>query len=263
MRNLKIAIIGAGNMAWQLSRVLEDAGHMVALVWARSIAQAEELANNVYEAEATDDTDLSEADIEVFILAVADDAIAEVASSLVFPSGALLVHTSGSRSITQLGDHPGPKGVLYPLQTISRAKAISLAGVPICLEADGEEAEELLFALASSLSKDIYWLNHEQRLALHVAAVFASNFTNHMLALAKDVLDAEELPFKMLRPLVRETIEKAFLVGPAEGQTGPAKREDYITMSLHLRHLGENPDLHQLYQTVSDSIIAHSEREEE
>ena len=263
MRNLRIAIVGAGNMAWQLSRVLEDAGHIVALVWARSIAQAEELANNVYEAEATDDTDLREVDVEVFILAIADDAISEVAASLLFPPGALLVHTSGSRSIAELGDHPGPKGVFYPLQTISKAKAISLAGVPICLEADGEEAEELLYALASSLSKDIYWLNHQQRLALHVAAVFASNFANHMLTLAKDVLDAEELPFKMLRPLIRETIDKAFIVGPAEGQTGPALRQDYVTMSLHLRHLGDNPDLNQLYQTVSDSIIAHSERKEQ
>lgn len=254
MQYLRIGIIGAGNLGSHLARAAEEAGHQVPVIYSRHGAHAQALAETLFDAVPTDDPDLSEFPIDIALACVSDDALPRVAEDIRLPEGCLLAHTSGARSLQEIAAYPGPKAVFYPLQTFSRQKPIRFEGIPLCIEADSEEAEELVYQLASTLSKEIYWMVHSQRLALHVAAVFASNFTNHMLTLASHIAEGEDLQFKLLRPLIRETVEKAMILGPEASQTGPAIRGDQTTMALHKRYLGDNRQLYALYEAISESI---------
>jgi predicted short-subunit dehydrogenase-like oxidoreductase (DUF2520 family) len=149
-------------------------------------------------------------------------------------------------------------GVFYPLQSFTKEKAIDLSDVPFCIEASSTRVHEVLFSIARSLSSKVVVLDSEQRKVLHLAAVFANNFTNHMLFWAKTLLDAEGLDFNLLKPLTKETVEKAFFLMPELAQTGPARRGDYKTMKSHLDQIEANPELSKLYQELSKSIQFNS-----
>ena len=241
-------------MGGHLAKAAEEAGHQVAVVYSRTAANAEALAGALFDAVATDVPDFTAFELDIALACVSDDALPALAETLRLPEGCLLAHSSGSRALSEIAAYPGPKAVFYPLQTFSRQKPVRFEGIPLCIEADTEEAEELVYALAISLSKEIFWMSHPQRLAVHVAAVFACNFTNHMLALASQIAEGEDIQFKLLRPLIKETVEKALIIGPDAAQTGPAIRGDETTMALHKRYLGEHPDLHRLYELISRSI---------
>lgn len=254
MQYLRIGIVGAGNLGSHLAKAAEEAGHQVVVVYSRTAANAEALAAALFDAVPTDVPDLTDFELDVALACIADDALPALAEIIRLPEGCLLAHSSGSRALSEISAYPGPKAVFYPLQTFSRQKPVRFEGVPLCIEADSEEAEELIYALAISLSKEIFWMSHPQRLAVHVAAVFACNFTNHMLALASHITEGEDIQFKLLRPLIKETVEKALIMGPEAAQTGPAIRGDETTMALHKRYLGDHIDMHRLYELISRSI---------
>lgn len=259
---MKISMIGAGNVAWHLSIGLEDHHHQVCEVFSRQLSKAQALTSMLYQAEAKTDLDFSESEAEIFIMAVADDAIAEVCSMLVLPENAILVHTSGTKSLDDLQalisayhDLPISCGVFYPLMTFSRQKKIQLKDVPFCIESDNEEAEQKLVKLAQSVSRTVYLVSSQERRVLHIAAVFACNFTNHLLALSKEITDAEDLEFNLLKPLIRETFQKALAAEhPADVQTGPAVRKDKSTINKHLVYLKDHKDMFEIYEVLSESI---------
>ena len=147
-------------------------------------------------------TNIPKADIT--IIAVTDDAIAEVSSKIKNP---LVVHTSGACSINELKNTTN-KGVFYMLQTFSLEKKVELNEVPFCLEAENKKDEDQLKELANLLSKKIYTVKSEQRKALHVAAVFVNNFTNYMYKIGNDICKEHQVPFDILLPLIKETASK-------------------------------------------------------
>jgi predicted short-subunit dehydrogenase-like oxidoreductase (DUF2520 family) len=149
-------------------------------------------------------------------------------------------------------------GVFYPLQSFTKEKAIDFGEVPVCIEACSTRVHEVLFALGKSISSKVVVLDSSQREVLHLAAVFTNNFANHMLFWAKTLVDAEGLDFNLLRPLARETVEKAFFLTPELAQTGPARRGDLKTMQSHIEQLQANPELISLYKTLSASIQFNS-----
>jgi predicted short-subunit dehydrogenase-like oxidoreductase (DUF2520 family) len=259
---MKISVIGAGNVAWHLSIAFENHHHQVCEVFSRQLSKAKALTGMLYQAKATDELDFSESEAELFILAVADDAIAEVCTKLVLPENAILAHTSGTKSlhdlqkiISSFHDLPIRCGVFYPLMTFSMHKKMSLKEVPFCIEADEEESENQLVTLAQGLSNTVYLVSSQERKVLHVAAVFACNFTNHLLALAKEITNDEELEFDLLKPLIKETFQKAMGADhPADVQTGPAVRGDKSTMNNHLIYLQDRKDLFEIYEIMSESI---------
>jgi predicted short-subunit dehydrogenase-like oxidoreductase (DUF2520 family) len=259
---MKISFIGAGNVAWHLSQAFEQAGHQVCEIYSRDNAKALKLCTMLYAAEANTDLDFAESDAELFILAVADDAISEVCSKVVLPENAIIAHTSGSKSLEDLQksmqihhDLPVKSAVFYPLMTFSISKKIDLNEVPFCIESQDENAEQALVKLAQQLSNTVYLVNSEERKTLHVAAVFACNFTNHLLALAKEMVEEEDLEFDLLKPLIKETFRKALAAEhPAHVQTGPAIRNDEITIAQHLDFLLPNKDLRNIYQVMTESI---------
>jgi predicted short-subunit dehydrogenase-like oxidoreductase (DUF2520 family) len=252
----KIAILGAGNIAWHLAPALEDAGHEITEVYARDLDKATQITERVYSAEPKDDLDFSESEAEIFILAVKDDAIAEVADAVILPEGSILVHTSGAISLDVLGYSSASFiGIFYPLQSFTKGKKIDFEEVPFLLESDDEGSLQKLKKLAKSLSPLTYLVRSRDRKAVHVAAVFASNFTNHMIRISEEIMRRQGLDFEMLKPLIIETISKCLQIGAKNAQTGPAIREDYDTMEEHHRFLNFNDQIAEIYRVISQDII--------
>jgi predicted short-subunit dehydrogenase-like oxidoreductase (DUF2520 family) len=251
-----VSFIGSGNVAWHLAPALDNAGYPVKEVYSRNPAHAEELTGRLYQAEVKATLDFSTSDSTVFFVAVSDDAIAEVAREIILPDEAILVHTSGSQPIAQLQFAATSNlGVFYPLQTFSKSKKVSFKDLPIFIECYTTEAEDILFALARSISSEVRKIGSEERKALHVAAVFASNFTNHMLTIARRIMQQSNLDYNWLQPLIAETINKSLTLGPEQAQTGPAVRGDLEVLDNHLAFLTEQEQETAIYKAISQHII--------
>lgn len=248
----KISIIGAGNLATQLSIRLFNKGFQIEEVYARKKNAAQELAKKI-KAKTVSEIHLLSKNIDLLILAISDDAIPQVAEQLQnFP--ALVVHCSGSVPLTSLSAIGSNVGVLYPLQSFSKGFIVDFSQVPFFVESNTQKYVLNLSALALVVGASVQELSSEKRQQMHLAAVFANNFTNHLLTITEDLCKQNEVDFSVLQPLLYETLRKAELFGPQSAQTGPAKRNDQEVMNKHLRML-QGHDLYQkIYTFVSESI---------
>lgn len=253
---MKIAIIGSGNVAWHLAQALDKSGNKITEIYSRNIANAKKLCSKLYDAHPTDSLDFAASQATVFIISVPDNAISEVAQQAYFPENAIVVHTSGTLAMSQLeAANTNQIGVFYPLQTFTKSKPVDFKTIPICIEASDTKTEKTLEKLAFSICENVCFYDSEDRKKLHLAAVFACNFTNFMLIKAKTILENEDLSFDVLKPLIRETIEKALELGPENAQTGPAIRKDTKTIQKHLDILNQQPEIQKIYQLISEQIM--------
>ena len=251
----RIAVIGAGNVAWHLAPALSAAGHTITAIYSRSAASREALARQLPQARPVASLDLEHIAAEVVVLAVPDAALAEVAAALKVSLGTIVVHTSGSQPLAVLQPVRGASiGVFYPLQTFSKSKPVSLASAPLLVEAQEEETLQQIEQLAFSISSKVYRVSSEARRQLHLAAVFACNFTNHLLGISQQLLREANLPKELLQPLIQETIEKAAQQDPFAVQTGPAVRGDGNVLQAHLQMLRQHPRYQAIYSQLSQSI---------
>ena len=250
---MDIVLLGSGRVATQLGRAFKMAGQTIVQVWSRNLEHAKELADTVA-SEAISDLDDINRSADLYIIAVKDSAILELASALDIGDN-LIVHTSGSTSIQALDGVSSHTGVFYPLQTFSKNKAVDFRSVPIAIEASNPEDLAAIRAIADRLSERVTELDSAQRKALHVAAVFACNFTNHLMAISQQLLKSENLDFDLLRPLIAETAGKVQQYDPETVQTGPAIRGESEIIHAHLEMLQENPEWHELYKQLSQSIV--------
>ena len=250
---IKIAIIGGGNVATHLVNAFSKTKE-VALVqmYARNITQIEHLKHKT---PITNSLDLL-VDADIYIIAVSDDAIANV-SSKIDNKNSLVLHTSGSVALNTLKNN-GRKGVFYLLQSFSKDKNVNFDEIPFCLEAENKQDLVLLESLAKSIGKKIYHINSAQRKQLHVAAVFVNNFTNHMYKIGADICEKHQIPFEILHPLIQETSAKITELTPKNAQTGPAKRNDRKTIKNHLDLLTEKQQ--EIYQLITKSIQNNGEK---
>ena len=248
----KVIIIGSGNVAQHLITVFEQEqnnGSEIELVqvYSRQIASVSLLLDH---ARIVDDLQsLAEADL--YIIAVSDVASANIATQRPFKNR-LVVHTSGGVTLNTLDDN-NRKGVFYPLQTFSKNKEVDFKTIPICIESENATDYQLLEKVAKSISDKIFAINSEQRKALHVAAVFVNNFTNHLYQVGQEICQENQVPFEILIPLITETAQKITLLSPLEAQTGPAKRNDTATIAAHEVFLTNKNQL-KIYQTLTQSI---------
>lgn len=260
---MEISFIGAGNLAWHLAPALENAGHHINEVYSRQLQSARRLVSNLYDARTHSDLNFADSPSRLFVLAVPDDALEAVCSRLVLPENARLVHTSGSRPLTDLAhwmavysDVLVQTGVFYALQTFTKEQPfMAFDTVPLCLEATEKTLEDELVTIGQQISDTVYLITSDERKLLHVAAVFACNFTNHLLAIACDQVTRGGMEFGLLRPLIRETMRKGLAASnPADVQTGPARRNDLSTIEAHLSMLDSQPRLAELYALLTASI---------
>lgn len=253
---MDVSFIGSGNLAWHLAPALDNVGHIVKEVYSRNPKHAESLTERLYQAEVKASLDFSTSPSSLFIIATSDDAIQEVATEIVLPDQAYLVHTSGGQPLSILQFAATDNiGAFYPLQTFSKTKRIDFKTVPIFIESSNEDTERVMLTVGKAISNNVRKITSTERKALHVAAVFASNFANYMLTLSKEVLEKNGLDFDLLKPLISEAISKSLTIGPENAQTGPAMRGDLETLDRHVEFLQEDEALAEIYKLISQHIL--------
>ncbi|RZK42982.1 MAG: DUF2520 domain-containing protein [Pedobacter sp.] len=249
---MKVVLVGSGNVATHLALALHAIGNTIAQVWSRNQSHASKLADKV---NAKAISNLSEADLsaDFCVVSIKDDAVGEVAELLRGFKG-IVVHTSGSVDIAVFAGVFERYGVLYPLQTFSIDKPVDFSNIPMCIEASDADTLNAVGQFANKLSTNVREISSEKRRVLHLAAVFACNFTNYLYTLSNDLLNENDLDFNIIRPLILETAAKVQEAYPKDVQTGPAIRNDEQTLNKHKAMLTAQPELLAIYQTLSDSI---------
>lgn len=249
-----IVLIGAGNAATHIGRACVSRGIRVRYVFSRREESREKLASTVGARPLDDLASLGNIEpVDLILLSISDDAIREVASKI--PKGDFIVaHTSGVTPIDAMGDH-SERGIFYPVQSLQQEREINFREVPICLEASDEVTHDRLKQLADEIAGPTYDLNSEQRRWLHLAAVFANNFTNQLYGISDELLEKYGMPLEVLQPLIEETARRITEDKPAQLQTGPASRGDKESIEKHRKMLENHPDWLEVYDAITKMIL--------
>ncbi len=256
MSNIRIVIIGAGNVATNLAKVFKSKLSADVHIHNRTENSAKQLADKL---QTTYSFDINELPIEadLYVISVSDDAISELSQNAVLKdkiNNKLVVHTAGSISSEVLSSLSANYGVFYPLQTFSKFKQLDFNSIPLCLEANSGFNYNTLSKYAFQISDDVRKISSEQRKYIHLAAVFANNFSNRMFSIAEKLLKEQDLDFDILIPLINETVDNIQKKSPNKVQTGPAIRNDEEVLNKHSELLSENEKLQKIYNLISENI---------
>lgn len=250
---MKLVIVGAGNVASVLGRLIKNAGHDIIQVVSRHSPHAEMLANELGCRYAVNSSAMNR-EADMYLIAIADNAMHEIEQWGNF-GDKLMVHTAGSVSKDILVKLSSKFGVLYPLQSLRKEKSNFNHEIPLLVDGNAAETIAAIEKFALTISSSVERVTDEQRLKLHIASVIVSNFSNHMYSLAFDYCSKEGISFKMLQPLIEETALRLRDYRPADMQTGPAIRKDISTLDKHLRTLSSYPRLRNIYLKITESIM--------
>ncbi len=249
---MKIVIIGSGNVAYHFIKGFSKSTAQL-FVHARNRAALDLLKLEFDGITILTSPDLRTLQADVVLMCVKDDALNAAVSSYTFSDSCLVAHTSGTQTFDQskqLSKH----GVFYPLQTFSKSNEVHWHKTPILIEATSEAGIALLEQTAQCLYAPYFETNTEQRKAIHVAAVLTSNFANHLIGKAAELLQPHSVDYHILQPLLEETIRKAFANNPFDVQTGPAVRQDVSTIQRHQELLKSDALLQKIYADITESI---------
>lgn len=250
---MDIVILGTGNIATHYAKAFQMLGHHVIQVYSKTSANADALAE-VVSAESVHDLSQVSDNADLYIIAVSDQAISTVADQLPKRLTGIVVHTSGATPLKIL--HRFEKsGVIYPPQSLSKNVATDLSAIPFAIEGSTPEVEQVLLQIAQQISHTSFLCDSQQRITLHIAAVFVNNFSNALYQVAFDLLKRENLAVELIRPIILQTANKVQYQEPREVQTGPATRNDTQTIQTHLQFLSQDEHLAQIYQNLTDLII--------
>lgn len=250
---INIAFAGTGNVAFHLAKNLKLKGYNISGVWSRDFSHAQTFAKT-NDSQAFETVSELRSNADLIIIAVADSAIKDVAQNIGEFNG-IVVHTAGSVGMDVFQGIFKEYGVLYPLQTFSKDIPVSINEIPFFMEASSIDILLKLKKIASELSAKVYEADSRQRMLLHVAAVFAGNYSNLMYILSNELIKASDLPPEVLHPLITETARKAITGDPLKTQTGPARRNDSITIEKHIEALASLPEYAELYRLLANIII--------
>lgn len=246
-----IGIIGLGNLGWNLALRLHQSKFNVTSVYGERNEPNRKFAKQIEAKLVKSPAEVADKN-ELIFLCVPDDHIIDVAKQL---DGKHLrvCHCSGSTPLIE-GNFKG-SGVLYPFQTFTKYFAVEWSAITTFVQGIDKDTTEQLMHIASKISSDAVEVAFEQRRAIHIAGVIGANFTNHLLAKTSELLDKNGIEFEVLKPLMEETVRKAFEHGPAGAQTGPARRQDHEVIKKHLELLAHDSELHELYKRMSNGIM--------
>lgn len=251
---MKVTLIGAGNLATQLGKSLKKAGVIISQVYSRTEDSARTLGE-LLEAEWLTDIKALRDEADIYIFSVKDSVLCELISEVCKGRGdKLFLHTAGSMSMSCFEGKALRYGVFYPMQTFSKTKDVDFERIPVFIESNSIETEDVIRSLANKLTQRVIRLSSADRKYLHLAAVWACNFTNYCYTVASDILGEHGIPFDVMLPLINETTEKIQKISPKEAQTGPAVRGDRNVMSKQLELMNGKEDLQELYKMLSKGI---------
>lgn len=248
---LKINLIGAGNVAWHLSNALANTDYTIKQIYSRTLDNAKKLANTFGYKVLNNHSDFDEA--EAIILAVDDHQIETVARELSNPFNAVVIHTSGSVSIDALQTHQHA-AVFWMIESLTSGEKTNYSQIPIIVHYSDTHSNTLVNELARTISSKVHILADIERRKLHLSAVMANNFTNHLFGLLKQYTQQNNLDFDLLKPIIDSTIRSAIEGDPLQLQTGPAIRGDHKTLEAHLSLLSQHKSIAAIYEALSNSI---------
>lgn len=257
--NVTFCFIGAGNLATQLSKAFQIHGFFISQVYSRTEKSAKELAG-ILSTRYTTSVNEIDAKADVYIVALKDDVAESVLSQIDF-NNKLVVHCSGSLPLSILKNFSKNAGVFYPLQTFSKTRNVDFKSIPVFIESSSMENEKILHEIASQISDSVSILDSEKRKMLHVSAIFACNFVNHLYTISSEILKEHNISFDVLKPLILETAQKVQEMDPGTAQTGPAVRFDKNIISTHLEKLSGFQNYQDLYRIISKSIFEYHKNE--
>lgn len=252
IRSMNFSVAGTGNAAWHFTRMLLDAGHHLLQVYSRSDDKANAFTAQFGGISITHADEFFEQN-DLIILAVSDSAIEEVA--LAIPRSLTVAHTSGASPISLLPHEH--RAVIWPLQTLTEGVELDYSAMPLCIEPGDAEVGEQLRYWFGSISSRVQLVNGDQRAHLHLAAVWACNFSNLMYRISHKIAKEHALDPTLLHPLIEETARKIQSVAPAFAQTGPAHRGDWTTIRAHMDMLQEEKALMNIYRLLTEQIMNH------
>lgn len=244
---MKIVILGSGNVAFHLAKAFHQNNIPVAQVFGRNELDLKSISSQFEIPFSTQDLE----DADFYLIAVSDDSVDEI-SKKITSENCLVAHTSGSLPVDILNGSYR-KASFYPLQTFSKSKELNYSEIPFFLEAENSSDLKLMKDLALMISDHVIESTYEKRKYIHLTAVFACNFVNHLFARAKEISDSQEIPFHYFLPLIEETTAKILSIDPKSAQTGPAVRKDKRVLELHEALLTE-PEKLKIYKTMNASI---------
>lgn len=261
MRDINISFVGAGNVASALAQELFRSGFNIRQISSRGESSCRTLAllcNASWSPDLcfTEDTDL-------IIVSVPDDSLLSVIKKIECAGHTVVVHTAGSTGLEVFPPELEHTGIFYPLQTFTRERYVDFSRIHIFIETEDLFTSTLLINIAEALKSRYHFSGTENRRLLHVAAVFVNNFTNFMFHSGKIIAERAGFDFEVLKPLIEETVSKAFALGPENSQTGPAARADKGTIENHIKLLSSSPDLQRVYAEISKSIAGLNKRQNE
>ena len=254
---MKISIIGSGNVATVLGKVIQKAGHEIVQVLSRNENHARSLAESFGCIWGSFRTGIYK-NADVYILAISDNSLYHL-DQYTSLGEKLVLHTAGSVSKDELKKISENFGVLYPLQSLNK-DAETIPEIPLLIDGNSLANLDTIKEFALSLSSKVHVANDAERLSYHVAAVIVNNFTNHLFTVADEYCNKENINFEYLFPLIDETTERIKHNPPVDLQTGPAIREDIYTLGKHLQVLSVHPDLKYLYLKLSESILKQHQK---
>lgn len=255
MRQLNISFAGAGRVAGALCNRFYRTGHRILQIVSTDEKDGRVLAGICNASWSSDP--VFDKNNDLVIVAVPDTVLESFLSYTECAQNTLVVHTAGSFGTDIFPDSIKRKGVFYPLQTFSKERQVDFTDMPVFVESSDKEAISLLENLAVNQGFKVFISDAEHRRNLHLSAVFACNFPNHLLTIGKELSEKAGFSFDVLIPIIKETFLKAVENGPEKSQTGPAVRNDLITIEKHLELLSFNPELKKLYSDMTKSIIEH------
>ncbi|SDM07474.1 Rossmann-like and DUF2520 domain-containing protein [Chryseobacterium taihuense] len=243
---MQTVIIGSGNVAYHLAKAFKQNNIPLSQIFGRNQNELQKISSELNIPYSTQDLE----DADLYIISVNDQSIEEV-SGIISKKNCLVAHTSGSLPKEILaGEYR--KSSFYLLQTFSKSKSLDYRKIPFFIETENIEDQQLLTELASKISANVMESTHEKRKYIHLTAVFACNFVNHLFARAKEISDSQDIPFDYFLPLIDETIQKIHEIDPKSAQTGPAVRNDQRVLQLHEQLLKE--ESLTIYRTINNSI---------
>jgi predicted short-subunit dehydrogenase-like oxidoreductase (DUF2520 family) len=250
--SFSVVFIGAGNLASHLAENLSQSGYQIVQIFSRTEYSAKSLAAKTGSSWTCDLSKINR-NADLYFTVLKDAVLREVLTGLDL-KGKTVVHSSGSLPMEVLKEFTASYGVFYPMQTFTKGEPVDFSQIPVFIESSTGEVGAILKTIAESLHAEVHFADSRQRLALHMAAVFACNFVNHFYTVASSILEQHSLDISHIHPLMKETLRKALVMPPFDAQTGPAMRYDTNVISRHLEELSGDPDLSSIYAMVSQHI---------
>lgn len=249
---MNVTIIGTGNVAQVLGRVIREAGHHISQVVGRNTEQAQTLSERL-QAPGSGNISQLKPGADIYIIAVTDFALEQIEEWMPFIESGIVLHTAGSVSMAVLKNIARNYGVLYPLQSL-QSRRNEAPVIPVLVDGNSETTVQIIQKFASTFSKLVSFADDEQRTKIHLAAVILNNFNNYLAVLTQDYCNKEKIDFHLLQPLLSETVNRLAYHTAEQMQTGPARRNDTETMTKHIAVLKNYPALQHLYIEFSNSI---------